>query len=212
MDWVNLLVLLFGGVLGVCTTWVKYRTEKVKYNKEKKDLTAQLKDASASIVVSIESLNEIRDAVDRMFKDTCADRFLILAARNGKAIPNRTTAIYEQHKATGLATISIGATHRYVDFQLDEPYKKMLKQAENHGQVFIETDSMDPGALKDIYVYEEVEASSIHFLMRTPIDTNNDRLWYCSVATHNPAKFSDRDMTMIKAHVGTIRKHINSFM
>lgn len=212
MDWVNVLVLIGGGLLGVGASYFKYRTEKVKYAKEKKDLKEQLKDASASIVVSIESLNEIRDAVDRMFKDTCADRFLILAARNGKAVPNRTTAIYEQHKATGLATISIGATHRYVDFQLDEPYKKLLKQAENHGAVFLETETMQSGALKDIYVYEEVEASSVHFLMRTPIDTNNDRLWYCSVATHNPAKFSDRDKTMIGAHVGTIRKHINSFI
>lgn len=214
MNWIGEAGLVIAAIGGAATWYWKYRTEKAKAKAAEDkidDLSSQLKDASASIVVSVEGINAVKDLVERMFTETTADRFLILAARNGKQSPNRTTAVYEQHKATGFANISIGASHRYVDFRLDHQYREMLKRAENHGAVWMDTREMEHSELRRIYEYEEVESSSVHFLMRTPIDHDNDRLWYCSVATHSEARFTEAQQTLITGYVGNIRKHMASF-
>lgn len=214
MTWIGEVGLVVAAIGGAATWYWKYRTERAKAKAAEDkidDLNSQLKDASASIVVSVEGINAVKDLVEMMFKETTADRFLILAARNGKESPNRTTAVYEQHKSTGFANISIGASHRYVDFRLDNEYKKMLKRAENLGAVWMNTKEMEDSELRRIYQYEEVESSSIHFLMRTPIDQDNDRLWYCSVATHSEAGFTESQKTLIAGYVGNIRKHMASF-
>lgn len=218
MEWMMSILPVVTAGVGAGTAWFTMRTAQAKLKREAQEtreeaasLKQEIEDMSESVQVSVEALHVIQTTVNKMFQDTNADRFLILVARNGSTNPNRTTAIYEQHKAQGRASISIGAVHRYVDFQLDDHYRKMLKLAENNGAVYFVTDQMPQSALKSIYEYEEVIGSGVHFLMRTPITDQQDRLWYCSVATHNPAGFSNSDITLTKGYIGGVRQAIKTF-
>lgn len=178
---------------------------------ENKDLKQKNKDLSQELVFDLSTFNEINYIVADMFRTTKSDRFLILAATNGTTELRQATVLYEQHFIDGesKAVLSLGATQRYKNYQFDDHYLKTLKQCEiEKNGVFFEVANMPDCDLKNIYDLEQVKYSSVHFLSRNKIDDNNDRLFYCSVATHNEANYCIGGKTLIHGYVSQIKNKL----
>lgn len=160
---------------------------------------------NSGIQAELEVFNEMRNIIDTIFHNTKADRFLILTALNGKTDFRFATAVYEQHNNIKKTLLSIGATSKYVKFEFDDKYKNMLKLAEREAFIYLETAKMEASDLKSIYMYEQIKFANIYFLLRKKIDERNDRIFYCSVASHSDVGFSDEENVIIKAHVNQIK-------
>ena len=160
----------------------------------------------------LQLFNELKDSVDDAFSVTNSDRFLILSANNGKYDMNFCTAIYEQHKHTEKVMLSVGATNKYVDFKFDDKYRQMLKQIEFQDSMVLEVDKMEESDLKTIYQSESVTQSKISFLLRVKIDDENDKIYYCSFATHNKDGYSKEDLLILKASVYKMKSIFNHYI
>lgn len=198
-------VLNSGGFIAIIGAGAAYIG---KQHLEKRGLKMKVKDLSYSTVFDLMMLNEITHIINNMFNNTTADRFVILTANNGKYHLRAANAIYEQHNTNGVSKtyLSLGITSRYIDFEFDEPYRNMLKEAEaTLNPVFFKTSDMPDCDLRSIYTSEKVTESLVFFISRKTIDNDNDRLFYCSVATHNPSGFTPDHKTFIKAYVDQIK-------
>jgi hypothetical protein len=202
----NTLVTALLGCIGVISA--AYITT---LKRENNALKRQNKDLSQELVFDLSTFNEINNVVAEMFKNTHSDRFLILAATNGKAELRQATVLYEQHFINGEAkgVLSLGATNKYKNYVFDSHYLHTLKQCEiERDGVFFEVAKMPECDLKNIYENEGVTFSSVHFLSRNKIDSDNDRLFYCSVATHGSTNFCKQGKTLIHGYVGQIKQKL----
>ena len=82
----------------------------------------------------------------------------------------------------------------------------MLKDTETLGKVSYNVSKMEECDLKSIYELEEVNFSDVHFIMRSKIDNENDRLFYCSISTHEESDFTSNERVLIKTNVDKIKK------
>ena len=170
---------------------VHYREiKKLTKSKNEEIKEHQLKADVLDRVLDFASFNEIKTAVDELFKTTRADRFLILIAINGKVDFNMVSVIFEQHK---IGKYQINAIARYKTLNIDPAYKKMLKEAELYGIVETVTSELPPSLLKDIYEIEDISASHVRHLSRIHVDESNDVLVYSSLATHDKRGFTHID-------------------
>jgi hypothetical protein len=179
--------------------------------RENKELKKKNKDLSQELVFDLSTFNEINHIIADMFQTTKSDRFLILAATNGTTELRQATVLYEQHYIDGesKAVLSLGATQRYKNYQFDSHYLQTLKRCEiEKNGVFFDVAEMPECDLKSIYELEQVKYSSVHFLSRNKIDTNNDRLFYCSVATHNPTNYCKQGRTLIHGYVNQVKNKL----
>lgn len=202
----NIIIPSFLAFLGVLTPLIyKY----ILLKRENKSLNEKITDNSLALKIELETFNSIRNAVERIFNKTQADRFLILTATNGKTDMRFASAIYEQNKSNPKVNLSIGAVSKYVQFEFDSHYRKMLKESVQYGRVQLDVEAMDECDLKQIYMDEEVSHSDIFFLCKKDIDDENIRLFYCSVATHSNRKFTKAENVQIKLEVSKIRNEVN---
>lgn len=173
------ILLIATAVLSVLLFAQYRRTDK---------LEEQLRDKTQGIFFTVNTFQEIEHDVYEVFNRTPATRFLILTAVNGHKPYRHVSAIYEQVHGDK-ALVSVGATGRYVDLEVDDHYQNMLKNIEQiKYQVFF-TNTMPDSILKDIYINEQVVSSYVFLLGRYKIDENNDRILYCSIATHENSGF-----------------------
>jgi hypothetical protein len=207
----------FAGVLvtALCGVWIAYLSNKNKWlTQSNKDLTSLNKDLSAGIVIDLLSFNDIVHKINNIFNQTPADRFLILSAMNGKFDLRVCTVLYEQHNlgATQTATLSLGATSKFINFHFDQAYLSMLKNIEKYGKPehYI-TAQMEDCDLKRIYMAEKVLESKVFFLKRIKIDDENDRVFYCSYATHK-GSFSQADKMTLRIYTDQIRTIMDSLI
>jgi hypothetical protein len=203
-------------VTALCGVWIAYlsnknkglSSENVKLNKEKKDL-------SSGILVDLMSFNDIVHKVNNVFNQTRCDRFLILTAMNGKEDLRVCTVTYEQHNVNGEAKayLSLGATGRYFNFAFDHAYRSMLKRIERYGQkeecIVAEMEDCD---LKRIYMAEKVVEAHVYFLKRVKIDDENDRVFYCSYATHHEQGFKKEDHMTLQLYNDQLKHIMNSLI
>ena len=138
-------------------------------------------------ILSFSSFSSIKSAVDEIFQTSKADRFLILFAINGKTDFNTISVVFEQHKRT---KYSINAIGTYKSLSIDDSYRKMLKSAEMHGIIELETEKMPESLLKGLYDLEEIVWSDIRHLCRFHADENNDVIVFSSLATHSQKGFT----------------------
>jgi hypothetical protein len=200
------VVSVFGGA--AIKFYFDAKTIKKKYDFEKLEnitLKDEIQDKSLSIQMELQMLNDIKEIVESVLYKTNADRFLILSATNGRTNLRFATAIYEQHKNTSSVVLSIGATGKYVKFEFDSEYKKMLKDCELNSCVELDVEKMPPSDLRYIYESEKINFSNVYFLMRGKIDELNDRLFYCSVSTHDKRKFDKKESLIIKVAIDKLK-------
>lgn len=199
--------------LGAGKFYIDARKLKIENGKLGKSVKEQeLKLNIFDKVMDLNSINKIKLAIDRIFANTSADRFLILIAINGKEDFSKISVIFEQHKSSEYA---INATARYKNIFIDAHYKQMLKQAEIEQSkvVHFDVEKMEDCLLKDFYISEGVRFSKVRHLLRKSIDKDNDVLIYSSMATHNSKKFSRTELAFMKAQIeGTIIENLENVL
>lgn len=185
------------------------RKTSLLLKEENLSLKEEVKDFSEPLMMDLEMFNSIKNAVQRIFDATKADRFLILTAYNGKTYLKFATAVYEQHKHNDKIQLSIGAVGKYIRFEFDDVYRNMLKTIENKGYTTLDVEFMPEGDLKSLYQGENVNHSLIYFLDRIPIDGERDRLFYCSIATHDYEPYTGEEIIVVKSSIDAIKQELS---
>jgi prefoldin subunit 5 len=193
------IITVFGGAL------IKFYLDNKSLKQNNNNLKEVIKDMSLSIQLDLQTFNDIKEIVETILQKTKADRFVILSATNGKFDLRFATAIYEHHKNSDKVILSIGATGKYVKFEFDSAYKKMLKDTEQFGVTKHETKLMIDCDLKNIYENEAVNFSNVYFVKRAKIDENNDRVFYCSVATHSDSAYTRNENSVFKYNIDKLK-------
>lgn len=169
--------------------------KKLEKSKAEKN-ESQLRSEVVERLLDITLLSNIRSAVNTMFEETRAERFLILIAINGKIDFNMVSVIFEQHKSNN----HINAIARYRNIQIDDYYRQMLKKAERTGVVEFEVDKMpDEALLTQFYKHEGVKNSKVRHLLRQSIDGENDVVIFSSVATFDDEPFTLQEKSLFLA-------------
>jgi mannitol-specific phosphotransferase system IIBC component len=210
----ELLGVIVGALVTFTLALIKYKSDKKKIDLEIENLQLEnrkLKNENNDVKVKLQFLdrvldlpfiNDLSNAVDKIFEETKADRFLVLIAKNGKEDFNIVNVVFEQHKDKNYR---INAIARYRNVHIDHPYKQMLKETEFRGVVELETATMPRCILKSFYENEGITHSKVRHLARKPIDNDNDFLVYSSLSTHDKDKFTPNELAMIKTqYEGTI--------
>lgn len=193
----------------------KLQAELDNQTEELEELTLKsnertLKLGALNRLLDFTSFNEIRDSVDRMFDNTKADRFMIIIAMNGTTDFRVISVIFEQHKNKKW---KVNAIIRYRDVEIDDAFKKTLKDCEKYGSVNFDVKKMKPQLLKDFYVIEKVKHSKFRFLHRQKIDERNDVVIYSSIATHESEPFTHLEETILKTeYEGSIIHSIKTYL
>lgn len=198
-----ILVAILTAIIGPSILeWVKSRFNKNKDKKEKKEE----KDNGLMFSLTLNKFNILKETIDDLFSKTKVDSFLISVAKNGKEDFKFATAIYEQHSDSDKVKLSFGAI-KYVDFQFDEGYRQMLKEAELKSQYRFDVGKEPDSDLKSIYMSEGVNYSNIYFLKRVKDydGEGNDCMLYSSFATHSDEPFNQNDNIVQKLVVNKIK-------
>jgi hypothetical protein len=162
---------------------------------------------TTNITISLRSFSIISGIVKHIFQKTSADRFLILSAHNGRSPLKYATAFFEQHDDhVKDAVLSIGAVSKYVKFEFDKEYLRILKEVELNGKLLIDVEKMPDCDLKTIYKNEKIRYSKIYFLHRQENHDGkgNDLLIYCSLAKHKEPIYTDEERLVFKYSVPQI--------
>jgi hypothetical protein len=199
-------------ILLVIIPLVSLRIENQRLKKRNILLKEEVEDASLGLEMDLALLNSIQEMASKILISTKAERFLILTATNGKRDLRFANAIYEHHDTSPRVNLSIGATGKYVRFEFDSHYREMLKQAERYGYVSYDVGAMQDCDLKYLYDAEEVTYSNVFFLIRTKIDENNDRMFYCSIATHQEKPFTQAETMIMKAHLSGLKSSMEGLL
>jgi len=220
----TIIVALIGAVSVIVAAIIAYRKDTKIKELELEQETLQLdinkkndiiKDRNFKVRVSdklldFQAFNQIKESVDRIFETTKADQFLILIAVNGKTDFRLVSVIFEQHKTS---RYKVNAIIRYRDVEVDDEYRKLLKEVEHEGSVDLDVMKMKPQLLKDFYTIENVKHSKLRFLHREHLNDNNDIILYSSVVTHNKDKWTNLEDAIIKMeYEGSIIHTIKAFI
>lgn len=198
----------------------KLETEKIELENEKLRIDIQNGKLKEGVhiqklnfyddVLKLVFVNAIQDSVKELFKNTSADRFLILIARNGKTELRYADVILDFYKDPNH---QIDAVRIYTNVELDDPYKEMLRLTEKHGFFDIETATMPDQILKHFYMVEDVKHGRTMPIARLPIDEDNDFLIYTSVAKHLDVKFTEMEKTYFELiHNNSFRPNVKKLL
>lgn len=155
-------------------------------------------------IMMLKKESVIKGAVDRIFEQTRATRFLILCGANGKAATAHVSVIFDRLKDEDVTT---RPKHIYRNIKTDAVYKNMLVKIKSVGQIIIDVLEMPRGMLKSIYYKEIVRHSIVSYFFTTPIDKDNNAFIYSSIATDEEESFSDYEMAIINQELDII-KHL----
>lgn len=207
-------------IAGIITYYKDLRIKQIEIeNREMKARIADENDIINEVNIKIHILDklanfavfsEIRSSVDRMFSETKADRFLLLFAINGKKDFRTVSVIFEQHKHPQL---KVNAIIRYRDIQIDDEYRRLLKNVEALDEINLNIETMPNQLLRDFYIIERVSYSKLKFLHRKTIDETSDIVMFASIATHEHEPFDNLDNAIIKSEIeGTVIHVIKQYI
>lgn len=185
--------------------------ERIESKQREKDAEERnLKLGALDRLLDFQSFNEIRDSVDRMFKNTKADRFMIIIAMNGVTDFRVVSVIFEQHKSEKW---KVNAIIRYRDVEIDDEFRRNLKRVEVEGSICFNVAEMTPQLLKDFWVIEKVKFARLRFLHRQSLDDRNDVVIYSSIATHESEPFTHLEEAIIKTELeGSVIHTIKTYV
>lgn len=208
----SLVSALIGGVLALTTAYfsfkqarVRYKTELTKSQRELKVLQKQMEHERIinrhevhkinffNEIMNLTTYSKIKSAVDELFGNCHADRFLILIAVNGKHSFNTLSVVMEHHNRNE----RYSAIGKYHNIQIDNAYREMLHKVEQEDTVSLHTQQMSDCLLKSFYQMENIHYSEIMFLSRRTLDDDNDMVVYSSISTHEDKPFTRNQRTYI---------------
>ena len=202
----EVIAALIGFIATALAAFIAYkaalRSARIQSEKTKHPLSR------ANFMITLKAFSEISEHVLEVFKQTKADMYLILCAHNGKEHLRFASAIYEQiDDEKKDAKLSFGAVSKYVNFEFDDYYRKMLKEVEVEGSIELDVTTMPDCDLKYIYENERVSHSNVYFINRIKDydGKGNDLLIYSTFATHNKEGFSDGELIRIRTAINNVK-------
>lgn len=186
-------IAIVTGVFGLAGAWLKLRKSTPEAPEAIPDISS-VKSFSGFLT----HWNEIERQIHGLFRDTKADRFLILQARNGKDKPTKTTAIY-QTRDGGQRDFD------YIDFPLDDDYRQRLELTEYSGPHVIDVAGIPDSFIKAVYQNEEV-----HHSVWWPIAREDYKRYsiivYASIATHSEEPFDQNELVRQRMLMGQVQE------
>jgi len=198
------IIIAIISTLGVLIpSFISLNKKNKKLEQDKKVMQQAIHNSEA-LIQDLTIFNSLKSVVDKIFKNTKADRFLVLVAFNGKTDMTFTSVLYEQHKGSNPMLSSFGAVDKYANFEFDTEYKDMLKRAEKEGKIVIITEELPACDLKNIYQSEGVKGALIFFLKRMFLNPEKDKILYTSVASH-AGNFNPSEIVIIKGYMASVK-------
>lgn len=156
MDWGPIIVALLTG--GALTTLIKGTFDVIKSRMDKETVFPE----------TIRKIKQIYSLMDDLKSEVGCDRVLIMSTKNGGGIPRPgahlyASVLYETFDKK-LEAVMPYWQHRQVDLA----YVKILSKVEERNVVYIDTDDMDEGILKDIYLSNKIKSSIVAKIKATP--------------------------------------------
>lgn len=220
----TIIIALIGAASVITASYIAYRKDvKIRQLQlERVELEAtinknntiiqdrEFKISTLDKLLDFQAFNQIKDSVDRIFQQTKAEQFLLYIAVNGKTDFRLVSVIFEQNQDN---KYKINAIIRYRDVEIDDAYRKLIKDVEADGTVNIETAKMKPQLLKDFYTIEKIKFAQIRFLHREHLNDDDDVLLFGSLATHANTDFTKLETAIIKSeYEGSIKSTIREFI
>lgn len=209
----EVIASLIGFIATVIAAFIAYRaalrSARMQSEKNKHPLSR------ANFMITLKAFSEISEHVLEVFKQTKADRYLILCAHNGTDQLRFASAIYEQiDDEKKDAKLSFGAVSKYVNFEFDAYYRKMLKEVEVEGSMVLDLTTMPECDLKYIYQNEKVNHSNVYFISRIKDydSRGNDLLIYSTFATHAKEPFNDGELIRIRTAINNVKIILKSII
>lgn len=189
------LISLVGVLATVARSNAKVKREKAKVAQAEDEIKFQK--AAMGFGEFLTEWNEIQNEVNRLFKETKLERFIIFQAFNGKLTPRWTTGVIQLRKDS--APIS------FVHVELDEDYIGRLLSIRSTRFATVKPTELGPCMIKDIYMAEGVTESLWAHIKTKQLDPNRTVYTYCSYATTDAGGMDETTMTMCKNLTGRLK-------
>lgn len=144
----------------------------------------------------------IKDAVQRMFEQTCVTRFLILVGVNKKDPTQHVSVVFSRKKEDD----GINPKEIYQNLPTDNHYKAMLHQLKKEKEIIYDVFEMPRGMLKSIYYKEQISHTIIKEVDKTFIDDDNDAYVFSSISTDTEEPIPNFDKIIIDKEFKLIKK------
>lgn len=187
-------IAIVTGFFGLAGIWLKVRKESPEEILEVPQDISSLKSFSGFLT----RWNEIERQVSDLFRDTKADRFMILLARNGKDKPTRTTAIYQTRDGGQ-------RDYEYKDFPLDDDYRQRLHLTEYSGPHLIDVSALPDSFIKSVYVNESV-GHGVWWPIAREDYSGYSVIVYASIATQDKEPFNQNELVRQRMLMGQVQE------
>lgn len=201
-----ILPSLITGIFAVTIALIANKNKNLKkqnllLENDKNKIETEL--SAITILFNHSFINTLNDIVEEIFTHTKTTRFLLLFAVNGKETFKYVTACYESNKNPKYRV----ATKKYIRLKIDEQYKNMLKKVEHINKEILNTETMQPCLLKNIYESydEQIKNGLVYFIDRIPIDDDNDALIYASISTTDDELYNSSELFLIDTNVNLVK-------
>ena len=159
-------------------------------------------------VAMLAMLSEFNVLLQESRKLPNAGRVLVFVGHNCGGLPEAGKP-YTVRSHTGWSVNDADAakyTNFAFDFEVDEPYRQMLNDANRVGVVSLVTKAMAPGMLRTIYEAEGVVHSLMYSLR---VDTKRNKFAYMTVASYH-AEFGPAERALADLFVYRMRSLLYS--
>jgi hypothetical protein len=128
---------------------------------------------------------DIHDELQHLCDTTCIDRFLVLRAFNGKAVPRWVNAVF-QYREGAQKPVS------YIHVALDEDYIERLRRITSGGSISFRVSDIPDSLIKGIYESEHVKSSAWFHIGTYDLESSDTRMIaFCSFATHEDVQIPE---------------------
>ena len=206
----QILEKLFLPILLMATSiGLPFYLENRKLKKENTKLETKIKDQSIFVQFIFKTSNEAFEICKEILKNTKATRVHLFTASNGKSDLKYTNSLLGFELVNDRVEVSHDT---YKALEYDSNYNKMLKTAELDGKVVLDVNSMQECLLKTIYKAIRIKHSLVIFSFRCSIDSENDRIFYPSIATKNDEPFTEEEELYIKRKTDELKFVLKNIM
>ena len=177
--WIDVAIAGIGALATIAVAIIGARaTRKQKARAEQAEREIQFQSAALDFDGFFGEWKEIHDELQHLCDTTCIDRFLVLRAFNGKAVPRWVNAVF-QYREGSQKPVS------YIHVALDSDYIERLRRITSSGSIAFRVADIPDSLIKGIYESEEVKASAwFHIGTYDLEDTDTRMIAFCSFATH----------------------------
>jgi hypothetical protein len=166
-----------GVVIAAIIGYMSQRRTRRKLQQAESEVTLQR--AAMDFAQFMEEWHETTHEIERLFKETNIDRFLILRAWNGSLDPRWTTAVFQMREGDQEVV-------SYVHYELDVDYVSRLREISLRNTMqFNVCDLPSDSDIKHIYENEGVTAAIWSHIDTRKVGKDSSAITYCSFATHD---------------------------